>query len=130
MEENKLYELINQYLTGKLTDKEKTEFISKMKADVELMKKVEIERSIAEISIDKEREKLKDRFTSRYNEERSNREELGISGFNQETDNRLIEYMNAAYMKNIDLLANDSEVIDWETIRKFLMGGKDKEDPE
>jgi len=126
MEENTLYALIDRYLTGKLDDDEKEAFISKMKADVELMKKVEIERGITEIIQKEERDSLRERLMSRYTEERSSRKEQGIFGFNQDTDNKLIEYMNAAYIKNIDLLADDSDVLDMETLLKFLEGGQDK----
>ena len=129
MEENKIYKLIEQYLTGRITDEEKQKFISKMKADVELMKQVEIERGIAEILINESRDKLKNRFLTRYTEQQAARHEIGINEFTAKTDDKLIEYMNAAYIKNIDLFANDSDVLNLETLLKFLEGEKGKEDP-
>jgi hypothetical protein len=129
MSENDIMLQIESYLTGKISDEKKQLFIEQMKEDVELLKKVEIERGLAKGSIDLakkkelvEKKELKNRFYQKYED----KEKAGklVQFSKKEDDKIMLAYMNAAFAKNEDILANDSGVIEWETIVKFLEGKK------
>lgn len=122
MKEEDIYFIIENYLTGKLNTEDRSKFISKMKNDVDILKKTEVERGMKELFLKEEKEKLElaQRFTKKYT---SAQKSAKLIEFNEKKDNRILDYMNAAYSNNIDLLGNNSEVIDWETIVKFLDGG-------
>ena len=68
MKEEDIYFIIENYLTGKLSKEERSKFISKMKDDVDTLKKTEVERGMKELFLREEKEKLEvaQRLTNKY----------------------------------------------------------------
>ena len=129
MEDDKLYEIIEQFLSGAMTPEERDAFMQKMRGDTELLKKVEFERAMAYVSAKAERDSIHARLMDRY-ENQEKKSGSGLHGFTQEKDDKLIEFMNAAFIKNTDILSDDNDSVDidwnelWEWVNKGNKGEK------
>ena len=122
MEENKMYKIIDAYLSSVLSDEEKKNFIDAVKKDVDLLKEVELNRAAAIKIRSEEKKSLVDRLRKEFSPKKG----VPIIPFSDERDNRILDYMNAAFVKNINLFENNDSVIDWETILEFLKGDDDE----
>jgi|TARA_B110000879_G_scaffold148679_1_gene192715 hypothetical protein len=118
MEEYKIYDIIDAYLTSSMSDEERNNFIIAIKKDVDLLKEVELNRAASIKIKSDEKQSLVDRFKSEY----SPKKETPVIPFSDEKDDSILDFMNAAFAKNMNLLQNDNSSVDWETILKFLEG--------
>jgi endonuclease I len=120
MAENKNLNKIDAYLSSSLSDEEKKTFIDAVKKDVDLLKDLELSRAVAIKIRSEEKKRLVDRFKEEYNTKQG----APTIPFSDEKDDRILEYMNAAFV-NTNLSENKNSIIDWETIVQFLEGEDD-----
>lgn len=127
MKKDDLVEMIDAYLRQTLSDKERSEFIEAIKKDVDQMIELETTRAVSIKTRSDEKKKLVDRFKQDYSSSKSvgNNTTSKVIPYTEERDDRILEFMNAAFAKNINILENEESTIDWETIVKFLHGDDD-----
>lgn len=126
MENEKLYELLDNYLKGQLSDDDRATFINKMKEDIDLMIQTELERGLQIEARMSEKMRLTNKFADRYKARLTSNKGKLIE-FTDQKDDRLLEFMNAAYAKNKEFLLSKDSDIDIDMIRKFLENGEDDE---
>lgn len=129
MKDEKIYDLMDKYLKGQLSDVDRATFIERMKADIELMRNTEQVRSLSKEVIMDEKMSLMDRLAKRYDEHQTPSKGKIIE-FSDKKDDRLLEFMNAAYAKNKEFLLSKDSDIDIDMIRKFLAADDEGHDEE
>lgn len=125
MRDQKIYDLLDNYLKGQLNDEDRAMFIEKMKVDIDLMIETELERGLYIQTKLEEKMSLTERFSKRY-DDRSTTSKGRLIEFSDKKDDKLLEFMNAAYAKNKEFLLSKDSDIDIDMIRKFLEGGDDE----
>ena len=119
MTHNELIDMIDLYLRDKLSEKERSRFVEAIKNDVDKMVELEISRAATVKMRNGEKAELINRFKKEYG---AKNEAPLIPMYNEKRDNKILEFMNAAFAKNINLLEHYDSVVDWETILEFLEG--------
>lgn len=109
-------ELFDKYLSSSLNKSEKEKFEKDLKADAELDKDFKIHKAIKYAIQQTGESDLRKRFQSLQKKNDS-------SEFSSEFDDRIQQYMNAAYYEKNKKNSGQDVKIDYETIKNFLKGG-------
>ena len=125
MKNEEFIELIDAYLNGKMDDKTRDSFISSLRQDIDKLIDVEINRVAAIQTRAMEKGELAQRFAKKYKPSSFN--EAKIIRFDDQQDDKIVELMNAAFAKNINIFENRDTSVNWELIKEFLEGNDDDE---